>query len=259
MEQNTKHLNIYQKLSLITGELTAIAKNLNVNIGQASYKAVGEADVLAAIKPLEIKHGIYSYPAEREIVESKIIESEKVDKYTKQKVITKSFFERIKTIYRFVNIDNVSEYIEITSYGDGIDTQDKSVGKAMTYADKYALLKAYKIITGEDPDQYGSGVYQEQYKPQNESQKAPYSASYNPQPTNTQYQPKNQKMTDFQRQVISGLPANLKQYACETIGVASIEEFTEVQAQQFIDFLVSKKLIEKPVKPLEIVEEGYVI
>ncbi|MFR4146701.1 MAG: hypothetical protein ACLT1J_10535 [Mediterraneibacter gnavus] len=23
----------------------------------------------------------------------------------------------------------------------------------MTYADKYALLKAYKIITGDDPDQ----------------------------------------------------------------------------------------------------------
>ena len=26
----------------------------------------------------------------------------------------------------------------------------------MTYADKYALLKAYKIITGDDPDQNGS-------------------------------------------------------------------------------------------------------
>ena len=49
--------------------------------------------------------------------------------------------------------DNPEEYIEITSYGDGIDSQDKSVGKAMTYADKYALMKGYKIITGEDPDQ----------------------------------------------------------------------------------------------------------
>ena len=26
----------------------------------------------------------------------------------------------------------------------------------MTYSDKYALLKAYKIITGEDPDQFKS-------------------------------------------------------------------------------------------------------
>lgn len=37
--------------------------------------------------------------------------------------------------------------------GDGIDTQDKAPGKAMTYSDKYALLKAYKIISGDDPDQ----------------------------------------------------------------------------------------------------------
>ena len=63
---------------------------------------------------------------------------------------------RIETVYRFVNIDNPDEYIDITTYGDGIDPQDKAVGKAMTYSDKYALLKAYKIITGEDPDQFKS-------------------------------------------------------------------------------------------------------
>ena len=35
--------------------------------------------------------------------------------------------------------------------------EDKAPGKAMTYADKYALLKAYKIQTGDDPDAYPSG------------------------------------------------------------------------------------------------------
>lgn len=63
---------------------------------------------------------------------------------------------RIETIYRFVNIEKPEEFIEITTYGDGVDSQDKAVGKAMTYADKYALLKAYKIETGEDPDQNAS-------------------------------------------------------------------------------------------------------
>ena len=28
----------------------------------------------------------------------------------------------------------------------------------MTYGDKYALLKAYKIVTGDDPDQQGSAT-----------------------------------------------------------------------------------------------------
>lgn len=140
----TKTLNIYEKLSLISAELSTVAKNLEVGVGQGKYKAVGEADVLRAVKPLEFKHRVYSYPVHRSIIESGEVE-------TKNGV--KQLFERMEVVYRFINIDNPSEYIDITTYGDGIDAGDKSVGKAMTYADKYALLKAYKIVTGEDPDQ----------------------------------------------------------------------------------------------------------
>ena len=57
---------------------------------------------------------------------------------------------RIEITYRFINIDNPSEFIDIKSYGDGLDTGDKAPGKAMTYGDKYALMKAYKISTGDD-------------------------------------------------------------------------------------------------------------
>ena len=144
--------NIFQRLSAITLELSTVAKNLEVGVGKSQYKAVGEADVLRAVKPLEAKHGVYSYPYSRRIIESGTIENETIDYQTKEKIVRKSLFERIETIYRFVNVDNPTEYIDITTYGDGIDTQDKSVGKAMTYGDKYALLKAYKIITGDDPD-----------------------------------------------------------------------------------------------------------
>ena len=62
-------------------------------------------------------------------------------------------FIRVRTTYRFVNIDNPAEFIEIETLGDGVDPQDKASGKAQTYADKYALLKCYKIPTGDDPDQ----------------------------------------------------------------------------------------------------------
>lgn len=144
-------MNIYEKLSAITTELSTVAKNLEVGVGQNKYKAVGEADVLRAVKPLEAKHKVYSYPVSRTIIESGTIEST-----TYKGEVKKNLFERIEVVYRFVNIEKPDEYIDITSYGDGIDSQDKSVGKAMTYADKYALLKAYKIITGEDPDQNAS-------------------------------------------------------------------------------------------------------
>lgn len=147
-------MNLFQKMSAITKEVATVGKNLEVALPNGNgYKAVGEADVLRAVKPIEEKHGVYSYPARREIVESGEIVT--TTKYGERK----SLFVRVETIYRFVNIEEPTEFIEITTYGDGVDTQDKAPGKAMTYADKYALLKAYKIQTGEDPDAEGSGDY----------------------------------------------------------------------------------------------------
>ena len=148
-------LNIYQRMAAITAELQTVAKNLNVDTGKGKgYKAVSERDVIDAVKPLEAKHGVYSYPASRRVLESAALESEsewngKVTKKT-------TFFERIETVYRFVNTDDPTDFIETTTFAEGIDSQDKGSGKAMTYADKYALMKAYKISTGDDPDQTAS-------------------------------------------------------------------------------------------------------
>lgn len=147
-------MNIFEKMSLITSELNAVAKNLFVGEGRSSYKATGEADVLAAVKPLETKYKVYSYPVKRTIVDSDLVTKTKT--YNGQTTESTVYFLRIETTYRFVNIEKPEEYIEITTYGDGIDSQDKAPGKAMTYGDKYALLKAYKIITGDDPDQTAS-------------------------------------------------------------------------------------------------------
>lgn len=154
-----ENLNIYQRMSKITEKINRVAKNLRVGIGQSQYKAVGEADVLAEVKPAEIEFGVYSYPIHREVILTDTLTSTTEYKGEQKERIT--IFMRIKTIYRFVNIDNPEDFLEIETLGDGVDTQDKAPGKAMTYADKYALLKAYKIETGEDPDQRAS----EQLKP----------------------------------------------------------------------------------------------
>lgn len=137
-------LNIYQRLSNITNELETVKKGLTVGSGNYAYKAVGEGDILKAVKPLEITHGVYSYPLSRSLVSQEILTTD--NNKTK-------FFMRIETTYRFVNIDKPSEFVDQVSYGDGVDSLDKSPGKAMTYSDKYSLMKAYKIMTGDDPDQ----------------------------------------------------------------------------------------------------------
>ena len=151
-------MNIFEKMAAITAELQTVAKNLTVATSKtASYKAVSERDILDAVKPLEAKYGVYSYPVSRVILESHLLESE----YQGNKKTT--FMTRIQTIYRFVNIETPDEYIDTITFAEGIDSQDKGSGKAMTYADKYALMKGYKISTGDDPDQEASK--EERYTP----------------------------------------------------------------------------------------------
>ncbi len=147
-------MNIYEKMLAITSELKTIAKNLIVGEGKSQYKAVGEADVLKPVRELEEKYKVYSYPVNRQVIET----GEIVNKT--QYGDKRNLFLRIETTYRFINIEKPEEYIDIVSYGDGVDSQDKAVGKAMTYADKYALMKAYKIVSGDDPDQQISGELQ---------------------------------------------------------------------------------------------------
>ena len=205
-------MNIYEKLLNITNEIKNVNKNLEVGVGKNSYKAVGEADVLAAVKELENKYKIYSYPCKREVIDREILQTEK--EYNGQVTKGNQIFMRIETTYRFVNVENTQEKIEITTYGDGIDTQDKAPGKAMTYADKYALLKAYKIITGEDPDQDKS--------PDNVSLTA-------------------KMITPTQLNVLNKLSDTDKEKVYKKYEVESLEEMTMAQASELISKLKGNK------------------
>lgn len=121
-------MNLYQKMLAITKEIGTIAKNLEVGTGKSQYKAVGEADVLKAVKELESKYGVYSYPCERRVIDSSIMQTRK--EYNGQVSEGNQLYMRNETIYCFVNVDNSEEKIYVTSYGDGIDTNDKAPRKS---------------------------------------------------------------------------------------------------------------------------------
>lgn len=149
-----KQMNIYEKLSAIRDEAGVIAKNLSIDVTNSrSYKAVSERDVLDTIRPLMSKYGIYCYPMCRELDDkAQIVTSSKYGDRT-------NFYFHYKNVMRFVNIHKPEEFIDVVSYSTGIDAGDKADGKAMTYGDKYALLKTFMISTGEDADQEASQEY----------------------------------------------------------------------------------------------------
>lgn len=153
-EQESKQItkmNLFEKMSNITNEVEKVAKKLKVGTGSSSYKAVAEADVLEAVKEKEYKYRVYSYPKDRVLKDQQIIKRIVYDKDNNPKE-SYTFYSKIETTYCFVNIDKPEDQIETKVFSEGIDTGDKGSGKAITYADKYSLLKAYKIETGDDPD-----------------------------------------------------------------------------------------------------------
>ena len=206
-------MNIYEKMLAIATEAKNIEKNLKINMGAGSYNAVGEADVLAEIKPLETKYRVYGYPYNREIVAQ-----EKIEVADKNGNIRVRWWLRVKTTYRFVNIEKPEEYVEVTGYGDGIDDGDKAPGKAITYSDKYCLLKAFQCVTGDDPDQTAS---EPTYKP-----------SYTPRPQAAGEPMASQKQKDLIARMCTEKGVPLNQFTH-----TPVDSLTQREASSVIDQL----------------------
>ena len=140
-------MNLYEKIQAVSNEIRNISKSLTVGSGSYSYKAVGDIDVTLAVKDAETKHKIISIPCRQELVNSEVIRTVK-----KNNTEGLTYVDTIKMTVKIIDLEKPSDFIEIESFGKGIDSGDKGFGKAATYARKYALLNAYKIATGEDPD-----------------------------------------------------------------------------------------------------------
>lgn len=140
--------NLYEKIQLVSNEIKNIEKNMTVGKGNYAYKAVQDIDVTLEVKEAETKYGLISIPIKQELVKSEVV---RIVKEGGGETI--NYVDIVKMTLRIINLDNTSEYIDVESFGRGLDPGDKGFGKASTYARKYALLNAYKIATGEDSDE----------------------------------------------------------------------------------------------------------
>lgn len=143
--------NLYEKIQLVSNEIKNIEKNMTVGKGNYAYKAVQDIDVTLEVKQAEAKYRLVSIPIKQELVKSEIV---RVVKDGGGEAI--QYMDIVKMTLRIVNLDNTAEFVDVESFGRGLDPGDKGFGKASTYARKYALLNAYKIATGEDPDDTAS-------------------------------------------------------------------------------------------------------
>ena len=137
--------NIFQRIAAVMQDVRYLAKDDKVEYGNTKYKAVSEEKVTSTVRESLINHGIVIVPVEQ--------------LHRREGTLT-----TVDVVYRVQNIDNPEDYIMATSSGTGADTQDKGVGKAMTYAYKYLLLRTFAIPTGEDPDKISSAELDDKQK-----------------------------------------------------------------------------------------------
>jgi hypothetical protein len=122
--------NIHQRLAEVMQAVTYIRKEKKNGM---LFSTVSHDAVTAKVRPALLNAGIVYYPVRCEHSHNG------------------NRAECGMTV-RFVNIDEPTDFFDVPTFGYGVDPQDKGPGKAMSYAVKYALLKALGLETGDDPD-----------------------------------------------------------------------------------------------------------
>lgn len=129
--KQSESLNIYQRMHKVMQDVAYVQKEEKKNGMQ--YRFVSHDAVTAKLRPALIEHGILAIPT----VESMNQDGNRTE---------------VHMLVTFTNIDDPKDSTAIRSVGFGIDSQDKGPGKAVSYAFKYALLKAFCLETGDDPE-----------------------------------------------------------------------------------------------------------
>lgn len=110
----------------------------------ANFRAVSESAILDAISPVLNEKGIYYTVSVKEShLDIKELLTAKGSKYI--------FVATVVLTVNFYDSDGFRSACT-ESVGMGIDDGDKAMGKAYTYAVKYALLKVFRLRYGDDPD-----------------------------------------------------------------------------------------------------------
>lgn len=150
-------MNIYEKIHQVMQDIQYLQKDGFVETGNGKgYKAMTDEKVASTLRPALLKARLVILPVSMETARTDEDITDKFGNVKKNRVTDCS------VTYRIFDIDNPSDYVDVVSSGTGVDTQDKGIGKAMTYARKYMLLNTFLIPTGNDTDDISSDMYDAQ-------------------------------------------------------------------------------------------------
>lgn len=143
-------MNLAQKLIAIRSRVQYLQKE---NSGEGlRYKYVSSSQTLGAVRAAMDELGVLLIPA----INSQTVEH--IEQETKSGKRTQHF-TTLAMVYTWINADDPTERISVAWAGQGTDDAEKGIGKALTYSEKYFILKALQIATDkDDPDAYAQRI-----------------------------------------------------------------------------------------------------
>lgn len=132
---------VYKAIALVAGELakTGIAKDRKN--AQQGYNFRGIDDMYNTLAPLLSQHGLVILP--------RVTDRSCVERQTRNGGAL--FYTTVAVEFDFVAVEDGSKHT-VTTYGEAMDSADKSTNKAMSAAYKYAVMQAFAIPTEGDND-----------------------------------------------------------------------------------------------------------
>ncbi len=143
-KKEKKRTSIYAKLHKIQKEVRGLSKDKSSH----NFEYVTGNKLLSFIKPLMDKHGLI---LKQEVMS---IENERMDYkvWNKYDKVFKDKSEILsKVMMQFTWIDIETGEKDVNSFGaNGQNDWEKGLGSALTYAERYFILKYFHIATDED-------------------------------------------------------------------------------------------------------------
>jgi hypothetical protein len=141
------HANVYAALAAVMTDIDGYVKKKKSD--KLSYTFAGVDDIIAAVRPALVEHGVIVYPSGVRDLVSAVAAN---DKGTLMTSVSAIF------AFTFAHGDSNTFFVaEVT--GEGRDSSDKAHNKALTAAYKYAIKQTLMIETGdgERPQKRRSG------------------------------------------------------------------------------------------------------
>ena len=129
-------------VSAVMGQIGYVQKAQQMTHGQR-YNYAGEADFLRAIRPHMIDAGLSLIPSGCEVVSSE-------ERPTNRGGVMNA----VRIVASYMLLHTSGQWMTVQVSGEGADSGDKAIPKALTGALKYAWRQTFGIETGNDPDDH---------------------------------------------------------------------------------------------------------